>query len=104
MGIRKNYGRNEKHKRPTEAILAKRDETLRRAARSRPKPAPAVTARRSGHERRWGDGAPLGRAPHKVRLGCAVALSRFRPLEVWRGPSAGWHLCIVCSGVTEDLI
>jgi hypothetical protein len=39
MGIRKNYGRNKKDKRPTEAIAAKRDETLRRAVRSKSAPA-----------------------------------------------------------------
>jgi len=38
VGIRKNYGRNKKDKRPMEAIAAKREETLRRAARSKPEP------------------------------------------------------------------
>ena len=35
MGIRKSYGKNKKNKRPMEAIAVKRDETLRRAKRSR---------------------------------------------------------------------
>ncbi len=104
MGIGKNYGRNKKHERPTEGITAKRDKMLRRAAKSKPTPAPAVTALRSRHERRWSSRAPLGHAPREVRLGCAVAPSRFRPPVVWRGLSAGWHLCSVCSGVTDDLI
>ncbi len=29
MGIGKNYGRNKKHERPTEGIIAKRDKMLR---------------------------------------------------------------------------
>jgi hypothetical protein len=39
MGIRKSYGKNKKNKRPLEAIAVKRDETLRRAKRSRQAPA-----------------------------------------------------------------
>ena len=35
MGIRKSYGKNKKDKRTTGAITAKRDETLRRAGRSK---------------------------------------------------------------------
>jgi hypothetical protein len=38
MGIRKSYGKNKKDKRATGAIAAKRDETLRRAGRSKPVP------------------------------------------------------------------
>jgi hypothetical protein len=34
MGIRKSYGKNKKNKRPIAAIAVKRDETVRRAARS----------------------------------------------------------------------
>ncbi len=34
MGIRKSYGKNKKDKRPIAAIAVKRDETLRRAAKS----------------------------------------------------------------------
>jgi hypothetical protein len=34
MGIRKSYGKNKKNKRPIAAIAVKRDETLRRAAKS----------------------------------------------------------------------
>lgn len=38
MGIRKSRGKNKKDKRPQEAIAVKRDETLRRAKRSREAP------------------------------------------------------------------
>jgi hypothetical protein len=34
MGIRKSYGKNKKNKRPISAIAVKRDETVRRAAKS----------------------------------------------------------------------
>lgn len=34
MGIRKSYGKNKKNKRPIFAIAVKREETLRRAAKS----------------------------------------------------------------------
>ncbi len=34
MGIRKSYGKNKKNKRPIAAIAVKRDETVRRAAKS----------------------------------------------------------------------
>lgn len=34
MGIRKSYGKNKKDDRPISAIAVKRDETLRRAAKS----------------------------------------------------------------------
>ena len=35
MGIRKSYGKNKKNKRPQGAIAVKREETLRRAEKSR---------------------------------------------------------------------
>jgi len=35
MGIRKSYGKNKKNDRPIAAIGVKRDETVRRAAKSR---------------------------------------------------------------------
>ena len=38
MGIRKSYGKNKKDKRPTEAIAAKRDETLPRAGKLKQAP------------------------------------------------------------------
>ena len=34
MGIRKSYGKNKKNKRPIGAIAVKREETVRRAAKS----------------------------------------------------------------------
>jgi hypothetical protein len=34
MGIRKSYGKNKKNDRPISAIAVKRDETVRRAAKS----------------------------------------------------------------------
>ena len=34
MGIRKSYGKNKKNDRPISAISVKRDETVRRAAKS----------------------------------------------------------------------
>ena len=34
MGIRKSYGKNKKNDRPIAAIAVKRDETVRRAAKS----------------------------------------------------------------------
>ena len=39
MGIRKSYGKNKKNDRPIAAIAVKRDETVRRAAKS-PRRAP----------------------------------------------------------------
>ena len=42
MGIRKSYGKNKKNDRPIAAIAVKRDETVRRAARS-----PRRTTRRA---------------------------------------------------------
>ena len=38
MGIRKSYGKNKKNKRPIGAITVKRDETLRRAGKSKKAP------------------------------------------------------------------
>jgi hypothetical protein len=38
MGIRKSYGKNKKDKRPALAIAVKREETVRRAARSTQRP------------------------------------------------------------------
>ena len=38
MGIRKSYGKNKKNKRPQGAIAVKREETLRRAKKSRKVP------------------------------------------------------------------
>jgi hypothetical protein len=38
MGIRKSYGKNKKNKRPISAIAVKREETLRRAAKSPRRP------------------------------------------------------------------
>jgi hypothetical protein len=38
MGIRKSYGKNKKDKRATGAIAARRDETLRRAGKSKRAP------------------------------------------------------------------
>jgi len=38
MGIRKSYGKNKKNKRPIGAIAVKRDETIRRAAKSPRRP------------------------------------------------------------------
>ncbi len=44
MGIRKSYGKNKKNKRPIAAIAVKRDETVRRAARSPRRPPRRVEA------------------------------------------------------------
>jgi hypothetical protein len=38
MGIRKSYGKNKKDDRPISAIRVKRDETIRRAAKSPRRP------------------------------------------------------------------
>jgi hypothetical protein len=38
VGIRKSYGKNKKNRRPIGAITVKRDETLRRAGKSKEAP------------------------------------------------------------------